>query len=338
VAAGLVLAAGAMAGASLKAQTPQRDPLVEARELKAWIERAQDAAMTKNFSGTFVLMSPAGMTTSRITHFCDGPNVFEQLEMLDGVQRTQFRHNDLVHTVLPDRKLALMEKRETLNSFPQIIKSEKARPAEHYEFRVLGDERVAGHMSRAVFLKPKDNLRFGHRIWTEEKFGLVLKSQLLGPAGEVLEQIAFSEVNLGIAPQPERIKAAMRRVEGLRVEQVMASKVDAKAEGWQFRQSVPGFKEIACYKRQMRGDARDVNGVSRSVLQWVFSDGLANVSVFVEPYVRDLHVKEGVMAMGATHSLTQRRGDWWITVLGEVPAHALMAFAQSLERLDRGSK
>jgi sigma-E factor negative regulatory protein RseB len=326
-----VLAVSALASASVKAQTAQRDPLIEARELKAWIERAQDAAMTKNFSGTFVVMSPAGMTTSRITHFCDGPNVFEQLEMLDGAQRTQFRHNELVHTVMPDRKLALTEKRETLNSFPQVIKSEKAKLADHYEMRSLGEERVAGHMSRAVHLKPKDGLRFAHRIWTEEKTGLVLKSQLLGPAGEVLEQVAFSDVSLGIAPQPERIKAAMKRVEGMRVEQVVANKADAKTEGWQFREPVPGFKEVACYKRQMRGGT-----ANRDVLQWVFSDGLANVSVFIEPYVRELHTKEGVIAMGATHSMTQRRGEWWITVLGEVPARALLAFGQSLERLDRG--
>jgi sigma-E factor negative regulatory protein RseB len=41
-------------------------------------------------------------------------------------------------------------------------------------------------------------------------------------------------------------------------------------------------------------------------MQWTFSDGLASVSLFVEAFDRQRHVKEGVMSMGATQTLTQR--------------------------------
>jgi sigma-E factor negative regulatory protein RseB len=36
--------------------------------------------------------------------------------------------------------------------------------------------------------------------------------------------------------------------------------------------------------------------------------------------------------MGATHAIVQRRGDWWITVVGDVPPSTLRQFAQALER------
>jgi sigma-E factor negative regulatory protein RseB len=36
--------------------------------------------------------------------------------------------------------------------------------------------------------------------------------------------------------------------------------------------------------------------------------------------------------MGATHTLTRRIGDWWLTAVGEVPPKTLAAFAQGLER------
>jgi sigma-E factor negative regulatory protein RseB len=36
--------------------------------------------------------------------------------------------------------------------------------------------------------------------------------------------------------------------------------------------------------------------------------------------------------LGATHTLTRRIGDWWLTVVGEVPAQTLLAFSQGLER------
>jgi sigma-E factor negative regulatory protein RseB len=67
-------------------------------------------------------------------------------------------------------------------------------------------------------------------------------------------------------------------------------------------------------------------------MQWIFSDGLASVSLFVEALDRQRHTQEGVLASGATHTLTQRVQDWWLTAVGEVPPQTLKAFAQSLER------
>jgi sigma-E factor negative regulatory protein RseB len=67
-------------------------------------------------------------------------------------------------------------------------------------------------------------------------------------------------------------------------------------------------------------------------MQWVFSDGLASVSLFVEPFDARRHGQEGLMAAGATHTLTRRVQDWWLTAVGEVPPQTLRAFAQSLER------
>ena len=67
-------------------------------------------------------------------------------------------------------------------------------------------------------------------------------------------------------------------------------------------------------------------------IQWVFSDGLAAVSLFVEPYDARRHAQEGLFASGATQTLTRRVNEWWLTAVGEVPAATLRAFAQGLER------
>jgi sigma-E factor negative regulatory protein RseB len=73
------------------------------------------------------------------------------------------------------------------------------------------------------------------------------------------------------------------------------------------------------------------------MVQWVFSDGLATVSLFVESFDRQRHLQEGAVAMGATQTLTRRLGSkgdggWWLTAVGEVPIQTLQAFAQGLER------
>ncbi len=64
----------------------------------------------------------------------------------------------------------------------------------------------------------------------------------------------------------------------------------------------------------------------------MFSDGLASVSLFLEPYDVERHLQEGLVTVGATRSLTLRAEDWWLTAVGEVPPQTLKAFAQALER------
>jgi sigma-E factor negative regulatory protein RseB len=113
----------------------------------------------------------------------------------------------------------------------------------------------------------------------------------------------------------------------------------AASEGWALKQAVPGFKAISCLKRAMDGRPGGVATeptAPENTVQWIFSDGLATVSLFLEIYDRQRHLQEGVLALGATQSMTRhlsdREGDWWLTVLGEVPVHTLQAFVQSLER------
>src|SRR5439155_9302171 len=101
-----------------------------------------------------------------------------------------------------------------------------------------------------------------------------------------------------------------------------AQKTSAAAEGWALKGNVAGFAPMSCYKRVSDG----------GVLQWIFSDGLASVSLFLEPFDRQRHLQEGVFASGATHTLVKRLQDWWVTAVGEVPVHTLRAFADNLER------
>jgi len=68
------------------------------------------------------------------------------------------------------------------------------------------------------------------------------------------------------------------------------------------------------------------------VLQTVYSDGLAHVSVFIEPYDALRHKQPMGTSLGATHTLMNRKGDWWITVVGEVPMATVQQFEAQLER------
>ena len=351
VAASLVLVAGSAAAQNTTA-TPHavtaEVPSGE-RNISDWLLRMHEASRRRAYIGTFVVTSANTMSSARIWHVCDGEQQMERVETLTGAPRSTFRRNDQVITFHAETKTALAEKRESLGLFPDLLKATDSAIAQFYAAKQVGIERVAGFDADVVQLTPKDNLRFGYRVWSEKKTGLVVKLQTLDAEGRVLEQSAFSELQLDAPVSMSKLSQMMGNVEGYKIEKPELVKTTALAEGWVLKSGVPGFKPMSCFKRAV---ATGEGSATDSAMQWIFSDGLASVSLFVETFDKQRHGQEGLMAMGATQTLTRRMtdktadkagdksgtkpaghgGDWWLTLVGEVPAQALMNFAQGLER------
>ena len=268
------------------------------------------------------------MSSAKIWHVCEGSQQVERIEALSGAPRSIFRHNDQVITLMPDHKVARIEKRESLGLFSELFQSADSRIADFYKVRQNGVERVAGVEADIVQLIPKDALRFGYRVWTERKNGLVVKLQTLDTDGKVLEQAAFSELQLDAPIRMDKLIQMMGKVDGYRVEKPVMLKTSASAEGWTLKTPVAGFDAINCYKRPVI--AASVHAAEGEPLQWVFSDGLASVSVFIEPLDRQHPVQESSLSLGATQTLTRQLDGYWVTVMGEVPAATLRLFAHGL--------
>ena len=297
------------------------------RTVSEWLMRMQNASNRRAYIGTFVVSSSMGdLSTSRIWHVCDGDQQMERVDSLDGLPRTTLRHNDKVVTFVPSAKLARTEKRDSFGMFPNLLRTGDSSIAEFYTARAVTSDRAAGFEADVIQIQPKDKLRFGYRIWSEKKTGLVIKLQTLDTEGRVIEQSAFSELQLDAPVKMNKLVQMMANTAGYRVEKSEMTKTLPAAEGWGLKSPIPGFTSVSCFKRK----------APENNVQWVFSDGLATVSLFLEKYDRRRHVVEGLQVLGATQSLTRHLGDkageWWLTVMGEVPGQTLQAFAQSLER------
>jgi sigma-E factor negative regulatory protein RseB len=296
------------------------------RSLTEWLTRMHEASRQRAYQGTLVVSAGANMSASKIWHVCDGVQQMEKVETLTGAPRTTIRHNNDVITFAPDSKTVWVEKRESLGLFPELLRAPSSAIPDHYEVRELGVERVAGHLADRVEVVPRDALRFGYQIWAEQKTGLVVKMQTLGVQESVLEQVAFSELQLNAPVLMDALKRQMGDTRGYEVHKPTMKKTTAAAEGWRLKEPIPGFTSMSCHTRGPAG------GTEPASMQWVFSDGLASVSLFVEAFDPQRHGTEKSAIVGATHSLSQRLDGHWVTVLGEVPTATLRRFAQSLER------
>jgi len=86
---------------------------------------------------------------------------------------------------------------------------------------------------------------------------------------------------------------------------------------------LPGFRKITEVTRRL--------GESRPVGQMVYSDGMAAVSVFIEPMAgRSDAVRPGLSSLGAYHIYTREVANHIVTVVGEAPAASVQRMANQV--------
>jgi len=239
------------------------------------------------------------------------------------------RHNDAVHTLWPQKRLAVIEKRETLAAWSTTPQTVDPKALDQYELRPGGTARVAGREATVFMLEPRDTLRYAQRLFADQASGLMLRADVIGPGAErpVIESTAFSEIEIGVKPQPETVLKAIRKIDEYRIVRPQQKRTTLEAEGWALARPVAGFRLAGCLRRGM-----ETAGETEPVLQAVFSDGLTHVSVFLEAYDSRRHRGEMQARQGATATLMRRQGEHWVTVVGDVPPSTLQLFAEAIER------
>jgi sigma-E factor negative regulatory protein RseB len=177
-------------------------------------------------------------------------------------------------------------------------------------------------------LEPKDDLRYGYRLWAEKATGLLLRAQTVNEAGDIVEQISFTQLTIGNVDR-NRVKPSFLNTRGWRVENAVMTHVDLS--NWNVKRLPPGFHRTRELKR-MVSDTPVQSGTlpaQREVSQIVYSDGLAAISVFIEPGTQSR--TEGSLQQGAMNVVGKRQGEFWLTIVGEVPSTAIRQVANSIE-------
>src|SRR3984885_4752195 len=226
------------------------DPAAVRKSAADLLTRVDDVAQQANNVCTFVYQRGTTVQSSRITHSAarsDGE--FESLESLDGKPRKMLRHDDDMYTFVPERHLVVVEKRQNKDSFPSLLTTSSDQVLTVYEPKMLGPDRVAGIDSQVIELDPKDAWRFAYKLWADSKTGLLLRAQTLGPDGQVLEQLSFSQVQIGGSVDRAAIANGIKSLAGWTIVRPPVQPVDMEAQGWKITPNIPGSKKI----RELRG-------------------------------------------------------------------------------------
>jgi sigma-E factor negative regulatory protein RseB len=288
-----------------------------------WLARIAESSQRLNYVGVFSYQAGRRFETSRIVHRYAGDEERERLEVLDGSPREVIRQGGEVRWVLPAQRTVIVSRVSDHSTFPGRLPHSYTELARSYHIRQGELGRVAGHEAQQVVLEPKDELRFGHILWVEVQSGLLLKSQAVDAKGEVVEQFAFSDIRIGIEIGDDQLAAQASPGPDWRVIDVGNDDTEQTEEHWRLREPLPGFELVS---RAYRHGGTE---------HMVFSDGLASISVFIEPVPEGVEVRGGFSGGGAVNAFESIVDGQRVTVLGEVPPRAVQHLSEILERVHK---
>lgn len=292
-----------------------------------WLKVVAFAGHQTDYSGIFVYQYDNRVETSRITHVVEQDGEYEKLESLDGPKREIVRHHGQVWCYINHKMVQMDSQPQQMRSrFTDLPTEQLSVLSANYQAKEIGVERVAGYNTQVILFQPNDNLRYVHKIWVHTDSGLLLKAAVLGEKNQVVEQYAFTQLQLGGSIDRSWIAqnaAASKQGAGQNMPPEVNKGAAYKNSDWVVDLLPPGFKKTMEVERQMRGKHRPVT-------QLVFSDGLSAISIFIEQNDQDEDDVEGLSSRGAVNLYHKVVGDHLITVVGEVPPRTLMQVFHSV--------
>ncbi|MBW7931402.1 MAG: MucB/RseB C-terminal domain-containing protein [Gammaproteobacteria bacterium] len=319
----LFMIAGALQAASA-ADTP-----------RALLELMGEAIERVAYEGTFVHVQGDDSSAMHVSHQLQDGRIVERVSCEDA-GRELIRDAEGVTGIFADQRTVLVEPRaERAGRLRSPLSESLAGPSEIddalYLLALGSSERIAGRDTRGIVIRPRDGFRYGYRLWLDRETHVPLKTQLVDERGQVLEQILFTQISYAQKPAADVQPAvsAMAAAGGGR--EVPPAGAGASAgQLWVASRLPPGFRLTA---RQARIPA----DAPRDLQQVVYSDGLATVSLFVEPAIVAIGPIEGLSQVGAANAYTITMGDHMVTAMGEVPVRTVRMLATSTRRVGDGT-
>ena len=304
-----------------------------------WLEKMNKALATRNYDGTFFHLSEGRVETMRIVHRMRAGLVTERLLSLDGSGREFVRNNDELTCYLPDQHTVLVEPRQDRGPFLGSLPQFGADVDQFYQIEALPNSRVLGRAARVISVTPKDQFRFGYRLWLDETTAMPLKTQLFGAHGQVIEQILFARLDMPDSIADSELTPAVR-TDGMRWVRQGAShdSVAPALSAYRASELPPGFRLTV-------SGAQTLGGATVPATHLVYSDGLATVSVFVEAPEPDAGKAggppdksaqlpqppmQGLARVGSGFAFSTVIQGHQVTAVGEVPAQTVEFIAHSV--------
>ncbi len=299
-----------------------------AAEDDAWLvlQKAALAARELNYQGIFIYQNGNQARSVQITHMNDNGRELTRNMVLDnklqaGQAREVFSQGSDIVIFHPKNDKVIIEKRRGQNLFPAMLPVNLQSLKLSYIARVGMLDYVAGRQAQIIELIPKDAYRYSYKIWTDTEYGLLVKMTLLNDKTETLEQIAFQELSMLNSHDLNWFQPKIDASKNYVMED--ATSPNRVHTNWIVAELPPGYIKVDHIELM-------VNGKNSPINQMIFSDGIASVSLFIEPIIKGMRTKTGHKLVGSTNICANVINGYQVVVVGEVPLATVQMISKAV--------
>ena len=287
--------------------------------------RIQNRQGDRAFSVTAEVAHDITVASFRIVHMVIDGVEHERIAHRGGPRREILRTGGQVSYALPadDESFAVAADLPAGPYPRRFMRSEDL--SAHYRFDLSGRGNVIGRPAVCLEVHPLDDNRYGFLLWLDEETGLLLRSELRDATGRYLERVEFLSLKVGASVSADALRPEIPNVPVQPAPDFIEGPAPpAVPVNWKIGWVPAGFRITDAHPHE-----------AKQGVHVMFSDGLATFSVFIEAAPQS--AAGGVFSRnGATvllsHDLTAERGDYLVTVVGEVPPETAQRVAESVFR------
>ncbi len=295
--------------------------LIEPNEL---LNRMAAAVQMTSYEGTVIRIQDGKAEALKVVHIVNDGVVHEKVVAQEGSGLEIIRIGNEVHCILPDRKSVLVEQWDDQSTLFSTLPSSQVRFGSEYDVSIVREERVAGRQAVLLAIRPHDDYRYGHRIWLDAETAFPLQTQLIGEDGKAIEQVKFADISLNKEIAASALEPSVSTEDFRFLSQPARHENHAVDTDWGSDDLPPGFRPISTHGEKLPGD----EGVTTTHI--LYSDGLANVSVFITPAADSEDEDSGPARVGGSNSYSAVIDGHRVTAVGEVPARTAEQIATTM--------
>ncbi len=296
----------------------------ETDSAKLWLERLSQSLRELNFTTSFVVVKNNQAEPYHWLHGIGDDN--QELEIfarLNGPRRDVLRQGDIVSYIEPEQEPYSIISDDLRTPIPTIFRGNISNLEESYRFISVGRSRVLGRVAQLIRIVAKDNYRYSYWLWLDHKTGLMLKMAVLTRQGQLLEQIQFTHIEVS-----EQLSANLAQFQQSELPPVskLNSNQPKQQLNWQVNWLPQGFNIVKSNQHSL--SSYNKHG-DKKVEFMLFSDGLTEVSVYVNPSAEKLRAPE-YASDGATLVYNHIIQGIEIGIVGDIPIVTAKRIAESI--------
>ncbi len=289
-----------------------------------WVNKMSDSMRNLSYEGNFIYMHGNQLESMSILHIKDKFGEKEKLLSLNGEAREVIRDNKNLTCIWPDSRKVVVDNSNQNSFSPLLIPDNIAKISKYYDMSLADGNRVAGYNTVIVNFKPRDQFRYGLKLWISSSNALLLRSILINERRQVVEQVMFTNLKVLNINSPLPSITMPELDDSYSLIQYHFGNASGNLEAdqiWKISNLPAGFWQKSAIKRR-------IAGTDRFIQQMVYTDGLASLSVFIEK--QTAQTPQGETSMGAVNGFIRLFNDYSVTAIGEVPAATVRLVAESV--------